>query len=464
MADPMHITSEPTRVPSGRRRPLLAQVAVVSLVLALVLGAVSLLRTTGGDEGDDGRKTARAAPTPATTTSPATPKPTTAPAPAASGRGYRYIWTGTPGRRFTDREFEAIARQDSLLVLEKGYGSSFADDDAAARRLVSLNPHLTVLVDFLAGALPPVLAERWGSAFKDRWLLRDANGDPIGDCSGGRCSYRVDVADPSYRRFLIGQVLERLRAAPYAGVMYDNLHYYDARRYPQLSFDEIQRLNQGFRDLLHETRRAIPAGDVLFFNGLSRAIGQVPVADRGFDLLGTATGAQDETYCYLDNRGRFQRGRALVADDRRYQRLAAHGSTILESVHLQSEAARADAAHIERYCFAHTLMSFVPGHTFVQFKAFADQGQGPQIRENATPEQRLRLGAPVGTFVQRGAVLRRRFERGWVFVNTGTTPATVSLPAAVTFWNGGTRGAAYGPGDRYTIPPQDAAFFIEERP
>jgi hypothetical protein len=40
----------------------------------------------------------------------------------------------------------------------------------------------------------------------------------------------------------------------------------------------------------------------------------------------------------------------------------------------------------------------------------------------------------------------------------------VSLPAPVTLWNGGTPGARYARGSRYTIPPQDAAFFIEERP
>jgi Hypothetical glycosyl hydrolase family 15 len=458
-----------TQRPGRANRRLLTWAALAILVLGL--GAAWLLRRPAGSARRAGGRpvassVAPTSPSPDPTSpsaSVATPKPTAALAAGSGARSYRYIWTGTPGRRFTDAEAEAIARRDTLLVLEKGYGTSFADDDAAARRLVSLNPHLEVLVDFLAGALPPVLAERWGSAFQDRWLLRDANGDPIGDCSAGRCSYRVDVADPSYRRFLIGQVLERLRAAPYAGVMYDNLHYYDQGRYPQLSGDQIRRLNEGFRDLLRETRHAIPTGDVLFFNGLSRGIGHLPVVDRGFDLLDAATGAQDETYCYLDNQDRFQAGRALIADDRRYQRLAAHGSTILESVHLQSDAAHADAAHIERYCFGHYLMSFVPGHTFVQFKAFADQGQGPQIQGNATAEQRLRLGAPVGTFARHGAVLRRRFENGWVFVNTGTASATVSLPAPVTLWNGGTSGASYGRGDGFTIPPQDAAFFLSRR-
>jgi putative glycosyl hydrolase-like family 15 (GHL15) protein len=451
MSDPRQ-PDEPIRRRRGARRPL--PFFLVALVAALALGGVWFLRSPRVTDDRSGGAPVQV------THSPVTPMPTAAPTLASIGRRYRYIWTGTPGRRFTRRESRALAHRDSLIVLEKGYGNSFGDEDAAARRLVSLDPHVQVLVDFLAGALPPVLAERWGSSFKARWLLRDANGDPIGDCSGGRCSYRVDVADPGYRRFLIGQVLDRLRAAPYAGVMYDNLHYYDHRQYPELSAGAIRRLNSGFRLLLRETRHALGPDETVFFNGVSRNIGHVDVADRGFDLLATATGAQDETYCYLDNQNRFRGSRALIADDRRYYLLAARGSTVLESVHLESAAAHADAPHIERYCFAHYLMSMVPGMTFVQFKAFADLGQGPQIRWNAVPEQALDLGPPVRPFERRGTVLRRPFEHGWVVVNAGTSPATISLPANVTVWEAGARGARLGRGEPYTIPPRDAAYFL----
>jgi hypothetical protein len=437
------------------------------VIVALALGAFSLARSeTGTDHAATAtpiaaRSSARSATTSTTATATAA-TPTYAPTPtvATGGRNYRYIWTGTPGRRFTDQEFRSLTRHEALIIIAKAYGNSFADDDAAARRLVSLDPDATVLVNFLAGALPPVLADRWGPAFNDAWLLRDANGNPIGDCSGGECQYRVDVADPGYRRFLVAQVQERMRAAPYAGVMYDNLHYYDQRQYPDLSTEQIQRLNAGFRALLRETRDALGPDRVVFFNGVSRNIGHVIVADRGFDLLTTATGAQDETFCYLDNQNRFHGGRAMIEDDRRYHRLAAHGNTILESVHLESAAAHADAAHIERYCFAHYLMTFVPGMTFVQFKAFSDQDEGPQIASNNTAEEALALGAPAGSFDRHGTVLRRRFEHGWVFVNTGTSSADITLPATLVLWNGGTRGGSFVRGESYALPAQDAAYFL----
>ncbi|MGZ4125249.1 MAG: putative glycoside hydrolase [Actinomycetota bacterium] len=464
MSDPTQ-PREPIRRARSTNRRVAVSVGVIVIVLALVVGGASLLRTEAGT--NRGRTDGPAASTSSSpSTQPSTPTRTPAATPpiVPGGRNYRYIWTGTPGRQFTEHELRSLARHDALVIVAKAHGTSFRDDDAAARRLVSLDPHVTVLVNFLAGALPPVLADRWGSAFDDAWLLRDANGDPIGDCSGGGCQYRVDVADPGYRRFLIGQVEERLRAAPYAGVMYDNLHYYDQRQYPDMPDSEIRRLNAGFRSLLRETRHALGPNQVVFFNGVSRNIGHVTVADRGFDLLAMANGAQDETFCYLDNQNRFHGGRAMIEDDRRYHRLAAHGSTILESVHLETAAARADAAHIQRYCFAHYLMSFVPGYTFVQFKAFPDQAEGQQISSNDTPEQGLALGAPVGTFDRRGSVLRRRFEHGWVFVNTGTSAATISIPGNVTLRNGGTNGGRYARGDSYTIPAQDAAFFLSPTP
>jgi hypothetical protein len=431
---------------------------------ALLVVALAAAVAAGACVTTSERPPATASGSAAATTEPpasSSPAPTPSPTPTPTGgSGYRYIWTGTPDRQFTDGEVHALARGDAIVVIAKAHGTGFADADVAARRLVARDPHLPVLVNFLAGALPPVLSERWGAAFRSSWILRDRNGAPIGDCSDGTCEYRVNVADAGYRRFLVGQVRRRLRAAPYTGVMYDNLHYYDRRRYPQLTGAQIRRLNDGFRRLLRETRRAIGPRAMLFYNGLSRNIGHVDVADRGLDLLGEATGAQDETYCYLDNENRFRGGRALAADDRRYHRLATAGSTILESVHLESAAAHADIAHIERYCFANFLMSYVPEHTFVQFKLFSNQRVGPQIARNATPEQDLDLGAPMAPFARRGTILRRRFEHGWVFVNLGSSSATVSVPARVRLSNGGTPGKRFGRGDRYTIPGRDAAFFL----
>jgi hypothetical protein len=242
--------------------------------------------------------------------------------------------------------------------------------------------------------------------------------------------------------------------------MYDNLHYYDRRQYPDLTDQQIERLNAGFRSLLRETRRAIGPDTLLLYNGVSRNVGRIEVVNRGLDLLATANGAQDETYCHLDDENRFRAGDELAADDRRYHRLGSRGSTILESVHLESPAAQADAAHIRRYCFAHYLMSYVPGYTFVQFKEYPNQSQGPQIMTNGTPEQALELGEPVGMFERKGAVLRRRFEHGWVFVNVGSSAARISLPASVRLWNEGIEGARFGRGDTYTIPPQDAGYFL----
>jgi hypothetical protein len=280
------------------------------------------------------------------------------------------------------------------------------------------------------------------------------------DCSGGRCKYRVDVSDPAYRRFVEGQVMKRLRAAPYGGVMYDNLHLYDRGRYPDLSDARIRELNAGFRSLLVETRRMIGPDHLLFFNGVARSIGKEDVVDRGLGLLGAADGAQDEVFCYLDNQDAFRPVSELIQDDATYHRLASQGATILESVKVENPAGQADAAHIERYCFGHYLMSYVPGHLRIQFKAYPTQGAGPQIQENFTPEQTLDLGAPTADFTRDGQVLERRFENGWVFVNVSDSPQTIALPERLTLRTGGTVGGTYRAGESYTIAPTDAAYFL----
>ncbi len=385
----------------------------------------------------------------------------TSPAPGALRSQYRYTWTATNGRQFTAAEYAKLAGF-SIVILEKSHGSSFQDWDAAARELERRNPHQKVFANFLANAANGTFLRRWGSSFKDEWILRNDSGTKIPNLRQGRqAGWRVDLTNPDYRHFLESQIEERMRSAPYDGVMLDSFHVPDPGGSRALGPAEAARQSTGLSMLAAEVKRVVGPGKLVYFNGVAR--GQTTRAgrdDRGFDFLTQADGAQDEFYCYLDTANVFRDPQQTAADTLVYRRYSAAGSTILYSVKLRNDAARAAQAHVKRFCFANFLIGYVPGRSFIQFKEYGSETAGPQIESAGSPEQRIALGTPTALPARTGTVARRRFALGWVFVNLGATASRVSLPADLTLWNGDVRGRSLRRGQTYLLPARDAAFFL----
>lgn len=345
----------------------------------------------------------------------------TASDPDAAGTQYRYVWTSTNRRQFTPAEYASLT----------GFG------------LVILQP-------------------AHGSSFEDEWILRDSSGEKLQNVrQGEERGWQVDVANPDYRQFIENQIAERMRSAPYDGVILDSFHPYVAGGLRGLSAEAVGRLNAGLAALLREVKKTVGSGRLVLYNGLAR--GQAPESvrdNRGFGYLALADGAQDEFFCFLDSKNVFRDSQQTAADAQVYRHYATTGKTIIYSVKLRNSAARAAQAHVKRFCFGNFLMGYVPGRSLIQFKEYGSQDKGPQIQNSGAPEERIPLGRPLAAPVRNGTIVERRFASGLVVVNLGSAPARFSSKVALTVWNGGVRGRNLRKGLSYVVPARDAAFFL----
>lgn len=385
-----------------------------------------------------------------TTTAPSGPVVTGTPV----GATVRYVWTGVPGGQFTAAQFDQLAANFSLVIIEKTHGQTFADWDAAVRSIKSRNPHVLVLANFLAGIVNKTFRARWGASFQDSWLLQNSIGSVVTTKQGDS----VDLSNAGYRSFVEGQVMQRMRAAPYDGVMFDNYHV------PTGTSPQDLAQAQGYHALLTEMRQKLGPKRLLYFNGVSRGGDQGAdiraSSQRGFDQLGTASGAQDEFFCYLDRTQTFRTAADIVADDVTYHALATTGSTILFSLKVRDQASADVIDHIKRYCYANFLMAMVPGHTLIQFKQYASEKAGPQIEDNASFEQRYPLGLPTGGVVTAGSVISRRFAGGEVAVNNGNAVAPYTVVGGGWLMSNGTRVRQLHAGDKVDVPARDAVYVV----
>ena len=427
------------RKPQNNRRWVKPAVAAVVLVL-LGLAVAGLVRSRSGT-GSSGSSTSSTG---------------VGGVPSSAGVGYRYIWTGAPGRGFTPAEIQDLARHYQIVILSKTTGRNFADVDQAVHEIKQANPHVVVLLNLLASKVNTGLLQRFGAGFQQSWMVRSPSGRTIGQPGRG---YFVQTWNPAYRAFILHQLAIRMAAAPYDGVMFDNVRWYSGMA--DLTADQQQKLNQGTALLLSAAKRQLGSKLVLY-NGIARGNSlDSPRLSRGFQFLPVTDGAQDEFNCYLDSSGAFRPASQLTADASRYAALAQSGKTILLSVKLRGSASQADADHIKRFCFANGLMSYVPGKLYIQFKEYTSEAAGPQIANGTSAEQSLPLGDPVAPARVSGDTASRLFRNGWVVVNRSPSPVTVTLPLELRLANGGSLGATYRRGAHYVVPGDDAAFFLK---
>lgn len=378
------------------------------------------------------------------------------------GANYRYTWTARNQSGFTPQDEQLLSRGFSVVIIEKSYdGGDFAAADAAARQLATSSGQPRVLANYLTTIITTPFLRQFGASFQDGWILRDVDGNRIPFNGHGQDrGWYVDLSNPAYRAFIEHQVVARQANAPYAGVMFDNFHVAAANTTPaQLPPGKAAQLDAALPLLIGETKSQLGSGKLVYVNGVSRGTVKQDRADRGFTAAAAADGVQDETFCFQDNANAFRTAADTWADIATYRALATRGTMVLHSVKIRTGDSQQHAAEVKRFCFGAFLMGYVPGHSLIQFKDYSNEDAGPQIEEDTTPEQSLGLGAPTADPVATGAVWSRSFINGWVAVNSGDSPVTVTVPANLVLRTGGESGSRVVKGSTVTIPARDATYF-----
>ncbi|HET6456362.1 MAG TPA: putative glycoside hydrolase, partial [Armatimonadota bacterium] len=270
--------------------------------------------------------------------------------------------------------------------------------------------------------------------------------------------YFVDVTNKEYRTFIEGIIIPRLKSSPCDGLMYDNFRTPLGKAAAGLTPKRLRELEDGLRLLLEETKSQMPAGKLLLFNGITRGGSGGERADRSLEYMKTADAGHDEYFCYIGGPDVFRPAAKVREDIDLLTKYGGENKTLLYAVKLaKSKAIKSESrlAQVKRYCYGCFLMGYVPGHGFIQFRTAATIEQG-QLDGNDSAEVHLDLGMPKSAYAADGLLLKREFTKGWVFVNQDSSPREISLPADLVYG-----GKEFHKGDAYTIPTEDAAFFLK---
>ena len=380
----------------------------------------------------------------------------------------RYTWVAAENRRFTDEEIKRLASQYSWIIIEKNHaGYDFKAQDADAKRLKTANPNIHVFMNYLAGLQSLGFQTAFATlGFKQEWFVlneKDGQGQKVGEkipfiIRGELHGYFADTSNKAYQAFLESIIIPRLKASSFDGLMYDNFRPPLGRASNGLTPEKLRELQDGLRLLLEETKSQMPAGKLLLFNGITRGGSGGERADRSLEYMKTADAGHDEYFCYIGGPDVFRPAAKVREDIDLLTKYGGENKTLLYAVKLaKSKAIKSESrlAQVKRYCYGCFLMGYVPGHGFIQFRTAATIEQG-QLDGNDSAEVHLDLGMPKSAYAADGLLLKREFTKGWVFVNQDSSPREISLPADLVYG-----GKEFHKGDAYTIPTEDAAFFLK---
>lgn len=424
----------------------------MSALLALAVWAAAC--SSGGDAGVPGGR--------------AGPEVTYAdPAPVASGlidlygtgSDKRYLTIGTnDGTQFSDEHYADIAANYSVVVFTKFHGGwDVALHHEATRRLKELNPDLRIY-----GYISTKYwfnGNRWGTDIDPAWLLRSTAGEVIPftreryDLDSKELGSYVDVANPDYRRWVVGVAADWMTAAPYDGIRFDaadpigDSGERDRRKWAELLTPErIDAYNRGIEELFRMASTELAPAQVLF-NGISPS--PLRGEDRNLGQLDYTDGAMDENFC-IDDQGQPHH----LIEDIEIMRTYPDRSLQLRAAYDPSAHSDAERARLQRLCLGVFLMGWQPGSTYLNM----GMGYGIDQLDDQPADIGLNLGAPTGPYSASGDVLSRGFEHGWVHVNIGEVAASLPVDnAAVRLADGQVHGAVEG---SVAVEPGDAAFLV----
>ncbi len=404
-------------------------------------------------------------------------------------------WVGNSNGSFTPAQTRQLARNDGYVVIPKfADGYRIEKHFVEARNLVAAanaqGRTIRVFEYFNLTYWPLVNRSAWGQYavdFDPSWYLHDSRGRPIAFYGAGRKAFRggkvvgylTDLANPGFRDYVVRTITSWMQQAPYAGVAFDSANpllgrikrsaignggntFNDllcGRGAPTASDGNCAHVsgwNAGLRTVIAEASDALhKTGKQLIYNGI--APGPQRGASRNIEPLDDADMAANEGFCYTatTDPGIPLRLNSFQDDAAIMKRAAARRKKVLQITNF----AVASNNHYGAYCLAGFLMGWQPGYDFWTYHKTYNVSAKDSFP--ILPEQNLALGDPQSPDYQRiGEVLTRRFSHGMAAVNTGDTPATMTLPYEAVSFAGGKPVDTYAAGAGVLIAPRSGMFFL----
>jgi Hypothetical glycosyl hydrolase family 15 len=393
---------------------------------------------------------------------------------------------GNPTGALSDEAIDDIAKNDSYEVLPKfadrfNISKHFDETTRLVDAAKKYGNHLKVFDYFSASYWFNANQDAWGdyaSGFQDSWLLRDSTGKTIPYFgSGGALTtgstikgYVLDLSNPGYRAWALATIVSWMKAAPYSGISFDSaapMQGSGASRFisdgattynsllcgPTVALattdcSRVQAWNQGLVDLLTQTSAALHLmGDEVRYNGIAPTPLRGP--SRNLGLLQNADIASNEGFCLsLTSNPDKISFNSLVDDVVLMQQIAAQHKKVFEITNTYNSAAK---TALGQYCLAGFLVGWQPGSSYFTFHpgySYPPDGSYPVV-----PEQNLNLGNPLTVGYQTsGTALTRRFANGFVAANPAGSPTTITVPADVVAFKGGSAGDTYPAGSSVVLP------------
>lgn len=407
-----------------------------------------------------------------------------------------FILVENAKNQFSTAELQFMAKSYHFVIISKNYaGSGYATTtgltgyspaaDAVAKNLVAYNSAIQVLPYYNVKFryLNPNLQYN-EPQFNSSWYLRDQKtGQPIPffgkSHSPTPIGYYLDMSNPDYRKFAENILVSWLRAAPYAGVLLDSAdpigvgsNAAQVNTWDRLiGQDKINAWNQGFSEFLIETQKAL--GDKLvIYNGFGPSQARV---NRNLPSLQYATGGFNESFCLVEGSLKPTTTPPVPqSEETMFQDLSImqinNTKVLMEQVNYSVGTDDVTKARLGRYCYGAFLLGEQPGYDFFKFAARGYSSNATQLPggfdgyiQSNPPEVSIDLGFPTAAFIRQNDLGYRSFDHGYIYVNFSPTEShTITLPTAAVVMNGGVATAQYQQGAAYTIPPQDAAFFLSK--
>ena len=340
--------------------------------------------------------------------------------------------------------------------------------------------------------VPNVRNEGWGSyasSFNTDWYLKDTDGKFI-TRKGDDARYVMDLSNPNYQAYAISTANDWILKNPsFAGVKFDSSDLLDGnyvdrrmnnndkngRTWNQIlcgqsyisntNCDKVNAWNDGLLYILGSVKKTFNAqGKEVYANGVSPS--EIHGNDRNIGILKAVDGVQNEAFCYNVNDDGTKSNKPLltapgilpVGDINLMISLASQNKKIFE---ITSSRNNKEALKLAPYCLGGFLMGWQPGYSVWSYQTNYDDQFLNGFPEIA--EQNLNLGNPTEQYIQKGNLLTRNFENGFVVENIDEKESLTTIaPQALYQYKDGKQIASIAKGESISIPPMTGYFFLNQ--
>ena len=363
--------------------------------------------------------------------------------------------------QFNDTQLRLLATNYGQVQISGFHGAFKQTAHFEAARLINqLNPNVKIFDYLNTKFWYNSNDKQFNVTFNPDWYLKDINGNkiPFYGRAGSTTpvAYYIDMSNADYRAWATSMVAGWMQQAPYTGMLFDSADPIGVNDPNQIRLwnnsigpAKIQAWNDGLKAFLSQTSATFHAmNKQVLYNGIS------PHPFRGLsrntELLNVSDGADDEEFC-LKQGSRGQQSASENLEDINLMGQYSNKKIMMFTIYDNNEQ-----LHFGPYCFGSFMMGWVPGSSYFSFASSYE----PTQLDYFFPEMNLNLGNPVGSYVQSGNLLTRKFEHGYVVVNTDKSSAQVILPGKLIEFANGTQKQIYDAGSQYTVAGQGAGFFL----